>query len=71
MFEAGGLLTFCHEAKEAGSSIERSAVERVVRFISGAEAAQGWTRPSLGFKPFVPGGDSVGAAYRRQMARSP
>ena len=68
--EAGGLLSFCHEAKEVASVVERNALESTVWAVSGTEAAQGWAWPPLDLEPCVPGRDFVGAGDRSPVARS-
>jgi transposase len=64
------LLIFFHEAEEAGSSVERSAVEGIGATVSRAEAAQGRARSTLGIESILSGGHFVGFAHWSQMARS-
>jgi len=68
--EAGGLLSFCYEAEEAGRAFERGAMEDIVATVSRAEAAQRWTWPTLGIESGLFGRYSLGSSYRGQMARS-
>jgi hypothetical protein len=59
-------LSFFYE--EAASVVERRALDSVGSVISRTEAAQGWSRSTLGFQPTLSGRHSLGPAYGCAMA---